>query len=80
MTVNEQTILMIGVLLIGIPATLSVLSALWEKYLDKEEQEVEEKHCCCHECCGCQQCAIEECGCCGLPLDECQCEHECHNH
>ena len=76
MSTNEQTLLMIGVILAVVPLTLAVLSDLYEGYIDrkKEKQQPKEEHCsccggCCDELCGCQACVLE-----------CECECECHNH
>ena len=85
MNVNEQTVLMLGVLLVGIPTVLSLGSLIYESILNKREQAKHIEHCC-HECCGCQGCVErevkdeEECGCCGKPLSECECNCSCHKH
>ena len=80
MNVHETTVISLGALLVVIPVGLCVASMIFERKITKEEQEVQEKHCCCHECCGCQGCVEEECGCCGLPLSECECGCTCHEH
>ena len=93
MNVNEQTVLMLGVLLVGIPAVLSLGSLIYESILEKREQAKQIEQCCrecCRECCdelcGCQGCVEhehkdeEECGCCGKSLSECQCQCGCHKH
>lgn len=83
MNVNEQTVLMLGVLLVGIPAVLSLGSLIIENHMNKKEAEKQEHQECCHECCGCQGCVEreeEECGCCGKPLEECECNCQCHKH
>ena len=86
MNVNEQTVLMLGVLLVGIPAVLSLGSLIYESILEKREQAKLIEQCCrecCHECCGCQGCVErehkdeEECGCCGKSLSECNCGCGC---
>lgn len=85
MNVNEQTVLMLGILLVGIPVVLSLGSLIYESILNKREQAKHIEHCC-HECCGCQGCVDredreeEECGCCGKPLSECECNCSCHKH
>ena len=86
MNVNEQALLMIGVILAVIPITLAVLSDLYEGHVErkKEKQRAKEEHChgcggCCDELCGCQAC-VQECGCCGKPLEECECQCSCHKH
>ena len=87
MSVNEQTVLMLGVLLVGIPAVLSLGSLIYDSILSKREQAKQIEQCCrecCDELCGCQGCVEhehkdeEECGCCGKSLSECQCG--CHKH
>lgn len=93
MNVNEQTVLMLGVLLVGIPTVLSLGSLIYESILNKREQVKQIEQCCrecCRECCdemcGCQGCVErehkdeEECGCCGKSLSECQCQCGCHKH
>ena len=93
MNVNEQTVLMLGVLLVGIPAVLSLGSLIYDSILSKREQAKQIEQCCrecCRECCdelcGCQDCVEhehkdeEECGCCGKSLSECQCQCQCHKH
>ena len=93
MNVNEQTVLMLGVLLVGIPTVLSLGSLIYESILNKREQAKQIEECCrecCRECCdvmcGCQGCVEhehkdeEECGCCGKSLSECQCQCQCHKH
>lgn len=86
MNVNEQTVLMLGVLLVGIPAALSLGSSIYESILNKREQAKQIEQCCrecCDEMCGCQGCVErehkgeEECGCCGKPLSECNCGCGC---
>ena len=84
MNVNEQTVLMLGVLLVGIPAVLSLGSLIYESILEKREQAKLIEQCCrecCHECCGCQGCVERECECCKCSCKahcECGCECECH--
>ena len=53
MNVNEQTVLMLGVLLVGIPTVLSLGSLIYESILNKREQQEKQVEHCCHECCGC---------------------------
>ena len=50
MNVNEQTVLMLGVLLLGVPAVLSLGSLIYDSILEKREQAklIEQ---CCRECC-----------------------------
>ena len=82
MTVNEQTILMLGTLLVGIPVVLSLGSLIYESILNKREQQEKRVEHCCHECCGCMCCVEEKCGCCEC-VGECTCgvcECECHKH
>ena len=82
MNVNEQTVLMLGVLLVGIPAVLSLGSLIYESILNKREQQEKQVEYCCHECCGCMCCVEEKCGCCEC-VGECTCgacECECHKH
>ena len=81
MNVNEQTVLMLGTLLVGIPVVLSLGSLIYESILNKREQAKHIEHCC-HECCGCQGCVERECTCCECGCKahcECGCECECHD-
>ena len=83
MTVNEQTVLMLGVLLVGIPTVLSLGSLIYESILNKRELRELEKQMefYCHECCGCMGCVEQECKCCECECKahcECGCECECH--
>lgn len=80
MNVNEQTVLMLGVLLVGIPTVLSLGSLIYESILNKREQAKKIEYCC-HECCGCMGCVEQECECCECNCKahcECGCECACH--
>ena len=87
MNVNEQTVLMLGVLLVGVPAVLSLGSLIYDSILSKREQAKQIEQCCrewCDEMCGCQGCVERECECecceCSCKAHcECGCECECHD-
>ena len=85
MNVNEQTVLMLGVLLLGVPAVLSLGSLIYDSILEKREQAKLIEQCCrecCDEMCGCQGCVERECECCECGCKahcECGCECECHD-
>lgn len=77
MSVNEQTVLMLGVLLVGIPTVLSLGSLIYESILNKREQAKQIEQCC-RECC--RECCDEMCGCQGCVERERECECcECHD-
>ena len=85
METQELSLIGISILLVAIPVVLGTIGYLERKRIDDEVEVVDVSHCC-HECCGCQGCAVreykdeEECGCCGKTLSECECNCSCHNH
>lgn len=69
-------------LLFLIPVGLGIATALYERKLNKEEQQGKQVECCCHECCGCMGCVEQECKCCECECKAhcvCGCECECHD-
>lgn len=85
MNVHETTVLALGVLLVVIPAGLSLATVIYENKLKRQHREFMESQeniiTECSECCGCMSCVEpEECGCCGKPLHECECKCGCHKH
>ena len=68
-------------LLVVIPVGLGIATMLYERKLNKEEQQEKQVEYCCHECCGCQGCVERECTCCECGCKahcECGCECACH--